>query len=169
MLFPYVSISSCIYYAASQEIRALVETICSITSWQVSFSLYGERYFLLFITYWSYMFEVVCVSVCVCFWPSVCVSVSVCDSEYVSVCLLVCVLCVLVCVYLLSGKGKLGEPPSQVVHSSNTNGVKFLSCHRNKDGDSPLTQYFTHGLELSHIWEFIGQKQCHKHYLTILT
>ena len=84
--------------------------------------------------------------------------------------------CVLVCIYMsvLGGKGKLTEPLWQVVHSSNTNSVKFLSCHRNKDGDSPLrfsqtTQYFTHGSEFSHIWDFIGQKQCHKQYLTILT
>ena len=89
------------------------------------------------------------------------------------VCVCVCV-CVLVCTYMLGGKGKLAEPLRQVVHSSYTNGVKFLSCHRNKDGDSPLsfsqtTQYFTHGSELPHIWDFIGQKQCHKQYLTILT
>ena len=75
-------------------------------------------------------------------------------------CVCVCV-CVLVCIYVLGGKGKLAEPMRQVVHSSNTNSVKFLSCHRNKDGDSPLsfsqtTQYSTHGSELS----IFGQKQC---------
>ena len=48
-------------------------------------------------------------------------------------------LCVLVCIYVLGGKGKLAEPLRQVVHSYNTNGVKFLSCHRNKDGDSSLS------------------------------
>ena len=41
--------------------------------------------------------------------------------------------------YVLGGKGKLAEPLRQVVHSSNTNGVKFLSCHRKKDSDSPLS------------------------------
>ena len=85
-----------------------------------------------------------------------CVSASVC------VCACVCV-CVLVCIYVLGGKGKLAEPLRQVVHNSNTNSVKFLSCHRNEDGDSPLsfsqtTQYFTHGSDLSYIWDFIGQK-----------
>ena len=58
-------------------------------------------------------------------------------------------MCALVCIYGLGGKGKLAEPLRQVVHSSNANSVKFLSCHRNKDSDSPLsysqmTQYFTH-------------------------
>ena len=77
---------------------------------------------------------------------------------YVSVCV-----CVLVCIYVLGGKGKLAEPLRQVVHNSNTNSVKFLSCHRNEDGDSPLsfsqtTQHFTRGSELSYIWDFIGQK-----------
>ena len=61
---------------------------------------------------------------------------------------------VLVCIYLLGGKGKLAETLRQIVHSSNTNNVKFLSCHRNKDADSSLsfsqmTQYFTNGSELS--------------------
>ena len=75
------------------------------------------------------------------------------------VCECVCA-CVLVCIYMLGGKGKLAEPLRQVVHNSNTNS---LSCHRNEDGDSPLsysqtTQYFTHGSELSYIWDFIGQK-----------
>ena len=92
---------------------------------------------------------------------------------YLRVSAYLCV-CVLVCIYVLGGKGKLAEPLRQVVHSSNTNGVKFLSCHKNKDGDSPLcfsqtTQYFTHGSELSYIWDFSCQKKCHKQYLTFLT
>ena len=52
---------------------------------------------------------------CVCVWVNVC--------------------CVLACIYVLGGKGKLAEPLKQVVQNSNTNGVKFLSCHRNKKGD----------------------------------
>ena len=104
------------------------------------------------------MFHSVCVHVCVC--VGVCLRVSAC-------------LCVCVCVYLRVWNGKLAEPLRQVVNSSNTNCVKFLSCHRNQDGDSPLsfsqtTLYFTYGSELS-IWDFIGKKQCHKQYLTILT
>ena len=63
----------------------------------------------------------------------------------------------------VGGKGKLAELLRQVVRNSNTNSVKFLSCHRNEYGDSPLsfsqmTQYFTHGSELFYIWDFIGQK-----------
>ena len=86
-------------------------------------------------------------------------------------CVCVCV-CVLVCIYVLGGKGKLAEPLRQVVHNSNTNSVKFLSCHRNEDGDSPLsfsqtTQYFTHGSDLGTL--LVKSMQCHKQYLTILT
>ena len=64
-----------------------------------------------------------------------CTVCTVCTCRYV-LCMYVCVL---VCIYVLGGKGKLAEPLRQVVHSSNTNSVKFLSCHRNKDGDSPLS------------------------------
>ena len=40
--------------------------------------------------------------------------------------------CMRVCVCYV---GILAEPLRQVVLNTITNGVKFLSCHRNKDGD----------------------------------
>ena len=78
-------------------------------------------------------------------------------------------------VYLLVGwKGKLSEPLRQIVHSSNTNNVKFLSCHKNKDTDSAMNfsemiQYFTNGSEQFGTLLVKMLKQCHKQYLTILT
>ena len=66
------------------------------------------------------------------------------------------------------------ETLCQIIHRSNTNNVKFLSCHRNKDADSSLsfskmTQYFTKGSSFPELRRLLFKmiKLCHKQYLTI--
>ena len=55
-----------------------------------------------------------------------------------------------VCIYVLGGKDELTEPLRQVVYSSNTNSVKFLSCHKQRQwfSSEQTTQYFTNGSDL---------------------